>query len=1809
MSEGDKEPDTNEKNEPGKITGFDTNQGEDVQASDKEVDPIEREISQELENVLLDEAGQSELGEEISVEDIIYNLNKQNKSIILEEGAIPDIAPIQALNSWNDLVDHISFKNQTIQLTDDEEEVENYAKEVLEKSGFSADIKGTLANPERIGYHQDEKSNNSRSVKTESLDDILSRNNEFNTVLGKGLLKTKQPNIKNYDNGGSQEISNISVKSSRSQIVSESPLQLDYNSSRGLSGVGSAANLSGASAKDLSIHSRNHSLSSLKMYRNKSKTYHDEGTGESKVHEEGKSKPNLNPQRLSEMALYESEFEGVDESLLSAPDSTSQPFLARQNYAPTSHNLPSTFEKENRSPIQHSTIESERKELAASGKPKVQFSDSVVQDAPRESLDKLDNASTAKTRPQTHTPKSGHTSESGKSSELLNRLEDDFDEDFFTDLYVDKPSKSAKTRGQVKKGFVKVLQKVNMPQSPDGIVKNLNLKGVKLAANLPSRSASPNKEDEVVEKIFSESKELENKRISIDITNNEQMFDEISFELKERLKEFEVKEQKEKEILKNIKKQNSDRDLSYKFTKSNKYQKDILQGDVSIPATIPVRPFSTLPLHSEEAERPRVSYRSFSDTEIEARPSKFEKKNLDIAQLEEAKFKVLNAIVNKLQTELDILKDKIKKQQDYQNSKNFQLESIKSSKSIKTKDLRELRLEMPLLQEKKRSLIQYLQEEFRIQFSKERLRNNQLLATAYEYRQKIIRRNAALEHHWEDNVALKDDVLKNLKGVQGLRDDVMVEVNKAQDDVDFLKATYEKLNTEVNFKRGEKKQMIKKRMVVDNTVQIKELELLEVALERRRANGGAVKSIKELDSVDLEDFNLTRLPVAQLDAKKVKYINVAKNQLMNLNALGAFSELEAIVSDFNQLKQVNFKDMAHLKALSVASNNLTTLEGLSSRLHYLNASANKLTTLKGLETAPNIRILILSSSKVKDMVSIKFLKNLLYLDISQSQLSEDIVMQLTSCHQLQCLEAGNNHFRVIPDIPNLAMNELHLTKNVLQQLNRMSWLFNLRVLNLYDNQISDISPLAMAPFLRELYLGHNVIKDVKNIYHIGICQNLEVLDLTGNPVMYDHAFPVAVGMLFPHIRLLNNMQINLHQHKTKRIYTLINVFEAIKFFNEVKTQLVYYIDDQKDDTADMMKTWKEFAVSRDKMIRNYMGPYFSPYLKYLTSNSVAAKFNPMSNLAAQERRLFWLSDAITDILKDSEIMPVPTSDGSIIYYLHHLDFLINNYRATHLQAIWRMKLQMRKFVLLRNKVLKIQRRLRDYFACIEPRRILRRLKKEKFEADAAIMIQKHWKRFRMRGKLEEMRIQHEKDLEEQAIKLVRPVPVSEQDLENAMMDKDIADINKWLEEEEDLKFDKKMKKYLENESLVHYPGMRKKKPPKKDRKGYRTSSKASSSHIVLDKIVVIRDDIDAELDEENFFDDEYDSEGRGDTSGSETGSSPPSPPTVDLHHTVQLAKERNDIMINLNRQFNKLVNTLPPTGHLTNDDIMKPQTPLKTTGRIGVPRLGEISFPQSPLKTAPGRTTESLLGETRRGESRLGKYGFPNEIQSTVGDAKTAVTPEALQNSNISNLKDRFENNVNPSILDATSFDSASRYTEGIKERDDIGWSQYGRKQPLINAMKSAPEKKIQPISIEEMLEPQTAPRDHKLIFEWDIHPGNVSQKLLAAERKESMPKESPIQYTGTGAFPLKGNYISTEPQFKPPVTLLINNYVASKILRPTISNIDPNTIHRLETKPRTKKGNYDTMLDLIPSQIVTPAYGSYQLPKPEPLPSISKKQ
>lgn len=135
------------------------------------------------------------------------------------------------------------------------------------------------------------------------------------------------------------------------------------------------------------------------------------------------------------------------------------------------------------------------------------------------------------------------------------------------------------------------------------------------------------------------------------------------------------------------------------------------------------------------------------------------------------------------------------------------------------------------------------------------------------------------------------------------------------------------------------------------------------------------------------------------------------------------------------------------------------------------------TSLEGLENANSLCILLMNNSCIKEMTTARHFRNLVYLDISSSHLEDNIFRDISQIPLLQYLDASNNLVRNFPDLKTEALYELKLNGNLITSVKTgTNWLFNLRLLNLSQNQITDVAPFSFCPFLTELDLSDNLLK-------------------------------------------------------------------------------------------------------------------------------------------------------------------------------------------------------------------------------------------------------------------------------------------------------------------------------------------------------------------------------------------------------------------------------------------------------------------------------------------------------------------------------------------------------------------------------------------------------------------------------------------------------------------------------------------------------------------------------------------------------------
>lgn len=458
-------------------------------------------------------------------------------------------------------------------------------------------------------------------------------------------------------------------------------------------------------------------------------------------------------------------------------------------------------------------------------------------------------------------------------------------------------------------------------------------------------------------------------------------------------------------------------------------------------------------------------------------------KNLEISDIIlRAGTKLLEALTRKLQLELDILIDKMKVQRIFQAKKQFQLESHRATRNFISRSIRDNTATLPPLQHIKKDLIHYLQETAKVLFMKEKKRNQRLMdIKLHNLIEFCGRQHYKLRRNLVDVLEFKEEKITLISESKRFDGEVVRNIHRLTDDLQFVAADYEKLSAHVEEMRKLKSIRIQEVVLRDSLVQSRELDLLIKSLESRKALGFTTKSVKEMDLIDLDGCDIDRVPVAELNAKTVRHLSMRNTKLTNMNNIGLLRELNSINTDNNFIEEIDLMELQNLKSLSIAGNQLKTLKGLSARIFSLNVTANLFTDLSGLEGAPALRILIMSKSLVRDFSQIKFLPNLLYLDVSASGLSEKILENLYNCTCLQYLSASKNKFTSFPEIVNPSLYELHLADNMIYQLRVTSWQFNLRVLDISENQVMDVVPLTMCPFLRILNLSYNLIKGTTNV--------------------------------------------------------------------------------------------------------------------------------------------------------------------------------------------------------------------------------------------------------------------------------------------------------------------------------------------------------------------------------------------------------------------------------------------------------------------------------------------------------------------------------------------------------------------------------------------------------------------------------------------------------------------------------------------------------------------------------------------------------
>jgi len=342
--------------------------------------------------------------------------------------------------------------------------------------------------------------------------------------------------------------------------------------------------------------------------------------------------------------------------------------------------------------------------------------------------------------------------------------------------------------------------------------------------------------------------------------------------------------------------------------------------------------------------------------------------------------------------------------------------------------------------------------------------------------------------------------------------------------------------------------------------------------------------------IDLNDQDISDLrPISGLT--KLKTINLRQSRLTDITPLQGLTNLETLVLRGNNIRDLRpLASLANLKELDLMNNGITDLTGLStlSKLQQLDLGVNQISDLTELSSLTSLQNLILHDNKIVDLRPLITLAALTDLNLRSNYLTDISLLPsignlqslwlgsdsdyqndisdyspLIELENLEILHLQNKGISRIPRVVLERVKELYVPGSHITDLTPFLDLTNLVKLNLFGNNIADISTLPNAPFplLKTLDLSANTITDITPLRDISwpqieeihlILQSVEeerwynseiivenkVKDLAGNLVAPDTITPTEYGVYeAPNIIWtlpLPSKDLTLRYHWTKK---------------------------------------------------------------------------------------------------------------------------------------------------------------------------------------------------------------------------------------------------------------------------------------------------------------------------------------------------------------------------------------------------------------------------------------------------------------------------------------------------------------------------------------------------------------------------------------------------------------------------------------------------------------------------------------------------
>ncbi|KAJ3084114.1 hypothetical protein HDU99_003325 [Rhizoclosmatium hyalinum] len=635
-------------------------------------------------------------------------------------------------------------------------------------------------------------------------------------------------------------------------------------------------------------------------------------------------------------------------------------------------------------------------------------------------------------------------------------------------------------------------------------------------------------------------------------------------------------------------------------------------------------------------------------------------------------------------------KEEVKKHQEL----TMLIENFRSHLGLQHRAVRNTKMKVRENEQRYRQLLHWLQVVGKVAYEREKDKANALLQRATKIFEKFKR--------VQDKVTTKANTNShNLKKLMAQMNVLVTDGKKFETQEEILSAEVAELNRQLEeetkafeIRKTGMEQALSRKLQSEEQSRLLEAKVLAAACQKQSKDGKPIE-LEELEYLEAVDVGLSKIPYLK-DASHLLYANFDNNQISSLRGLDYISTLNTVSFNRNRLMSIDLGLLGNIKFFSANNNSISQIDvsEKAKGITWLDLSCNPIRDFISTQSE-ELNVLDLHNTEIRDFKCAENLVNLIYLNLARTKIPNGPIHYLHESKILQYLSLARNKYSDVPDLDNPILHILDMDHNFLKRLCLSGWFPRLRILHLAGNKIDYIESLSTCPFLVELYLADNKIEDPRNLLPIAACQQLEVLDLSRNPVTTWADFDMFCICAFDKLKYLNEVFISVAM-KNYTHFPLI-AYKTLKGIRKYYSQNTLLSKTEIHQKIEQYEDYVRLTSFYQQAIDEFMGLEFDPYLSYLQGPKDATQ--EMKN-TMQAGRLAWLVATLT--AHSTEIQRVNTfaSPDVDIANSAMIDVLTNRMIACACilaQACYRRRCQRRKYKRMRRAAIKIQKWWRRTF--------------------------------------------------------------------------------------------------------------------------------------------------------------------------------------------------------------------------------------------------------------------------------------------------------------------------------------------------------------------------------------------------------------------------------------------------------------------------------------------------------------------------------